>query len=129
VFKWMKQEGIKHDRYIISVGDVWGGWVEVQRNPVLEDRAETGPTWSAGYTICGHPVSGQSGGTQTRDELMTWVETRIRDALREVADLMGTWDVGGVKQPFLRSTTGRQIVSSLWEKYPGTEELYQKVLE
>ena len=115
----MKQEGIKHDRYIISVGDVWGGWVEVQRNPVLEDRAETGPTWSAGYTICGHPVSGQSGGTQTRDELMTWVEDKILEALGEVRSIL---EVKG----FAGST--RKIVSSLWERHPETGELYQKVL-
>ncbi len=115
MFKWTKLSGCNcHpvgkgcERYLLNVGDVWGGTVE--SHPCK--HGEEGVYWEGWYTVAGKQVSGQSGGGSGRDEHMTWIERRISDALAEVAEA--------------QAFAGRRIVSALVEVHPDTGEWFQR---
>lgn len=116
MFKWVKVSGCNccpleegTEKYILNVGDVWGG--VVQSHSCGEN--EPGKFyWESSYTVCGNQVSGQSGGGYTRDENMEWIENAILEAIRQVESVS--------KLPI------RKIFNALCERNPVTGEFEQK---
>jgi hypothetical protein len=82
MFKWTKTHGCNCtplgegcEKYILNVGDLWGGIVESKCN----ERGEI--WWESWYMVYDEKVSGNHGGGNTRDSCMKWIEERILENL------------------------------------------------
>ncbi len=116
MFRWIKTSGCNcHpvgdgcERYVLNVGDVFGGRVESHRS------SYTGEVWwEYMYTLLGKDYSGGSGGGTTRDSGMKYVEEKILNACKAIC---------GVE-----ASPVRKIFSALVEKDPATGEYRQREL-
>ena len=114
MFKWIKHrkgcnchpipEGCL--KYTLNVGDLYGGEVSYDPNKW---------NWEASYQVLGKEVSGQAGGTLTRDECMEFIEERILEALSQLRNV--------VENP------KREIRDILYQTNPKTGEFEQERLE
>lgn len=118
MFKWIKIHGCNchplergSEKYIINVGDIWGGIV--QSHPCEYEPGKF--TWESWYTVFGQKVSGQSGGTFTRDDSMEWIEKRIADALSQIRSV--------------QDNPTRTIFDCLWQTNEETGEDFQEILD
>jgi hypothetical protein len=117
MFQWKKSRGCGchprkdgTERYLLNVGDVYGGVVESHPSETLPGEF----VWESWYTVGDRKVSGMKGGPGGRNVHMEWIEQRITDALSQIESA--------------RSNTNRQIVDSLAIKDDVTGEFVHRVL-
>lgn len=87
MFKWVKIHGCNcspldsgAEKYILNVGDVWGGIVQSSLDELDNGRV----IWESWYTVFDKNVSGQTGGPYDRQYSMDWIEERITESLSQI---------------------------------------------
>lgn len=115
LFKWYKTHGCNchpvaegGERYHLDVARLYQGRVELNPQSV---------GWEAEVSVCGKTDTGQGGGGMTRDEGMAWVESVIKEHLKDLGHAV----IGGPSQ--------REIYDALYREDEETGELYQPRLE
>ena len=92
------------EKYVLSVGGIYTG--------IVKSCHGTGITWGATIFIGNDSVTGQSGGEESRDYYMDWVEGQILTWLSELHSVLQLIDVeAGVER-----IPKRVIYTALYER-------------
>lgn len=83
-FMWVKCDCGSQmcERYVLQIGKLYTGIVESR--PVLQEDGSEKVNWGATILVAGDSVTGHSGGGNSRDYYMDFVESNIYTWLREL---------------------------------------------
>lgn len=103
------------EKYTLCIGRLFVGTVKSLHDKYKDP--EKIAAWESEVSFLGHVITGHGGGKMSRNEHMFWVETTIRECIKEISNTM------------FYKPGRRRIKDILCQTNPETGKLEQKLLE